>query len=94
MTEQTQPQQEQVEQSKQGFFSRLKNFFRGEQKSEPVEVEEISQEVLPQPQIRYEECFYCKNPIYDNEHYSNQQGRNFHRKCYKEFLKAGRNGKL
>lgn len=85
--EQTQP-----EQQKQGFFSRLKNFFRGEQKSEQVEVEGQPQEVVPQPIIKYEECFWCKNPVYEGEKFSNQQGKHFHRKCYKHFLSAGYRG--
>jgi hypothetical protein len=88
-----------MEEGKKGFFSKVKDFFSAKPKTQEVtpEGKQIVSESISQPtqrRIRYEECFWCKNAIYEDEHYSNQQGRNFHRKCYKKFLQAGRRNKI
>ena len=106
MEEQTQPieqeqqsediKTEEAKEVKLGFFSRIKKFFRGEEKQEPVEKEVVLETATPvsqESQIR-DECFFCKEWIYLDEHYSKQQGRIFHRPCYKKFLQAGKRGKF
>jgi len=75
---------------KKGFFTKLKNFFKGEEK--PVEV--VEQIIEEKPEVKFEECFWCKDAIYEGQRYSKQQGRVFHKECYKKFLDAGRRGKL
>jgi hypothetical protein len=87
-----------MEENKQGFFSKLKHFFKGEDK--PVVSEEYKEEVKEEvtqetkPIIKFEECFWCKGNIFEGDHYSKQQGRVFHRVCYKKFLQAGKRGKI
>ncbi len=89
MEEQTQ------EQPKKTIWQKLKSFFAKDiGTEEQVVVRQEEQPTAPLPEIKYEECFWCKTPIYVGEKFSNQQSRNFHRKCYKKFLQAGYRGKI
>lgn len=77
---------------KQGFFAKLKSFFK---KEEQKPVEQGATEPAPvQREIRFEECFWCQKPVYLDEKWSKQQNREFHRPCYKKFLQAGHRGKI
>jgi hypothetical protein len=92
-------QTNQTKQPKRSFFGKVKDFFSAkpkEQENAPRPISEPTRATSEptQRKIRYEECFWCKNAVYEDEHYSNQQGRNFHRKCYKKFLQAGARGKI
>jgi len=59
----------------------LKNIFKSKEKDiNPIE--ELKQEV----EIRGE-CFSCKEDVMMDERYSKQQGKLFHKKCYKEMMR-------
>ena len=61
----------------------LKKTFKSKKKAEVQEVVEPVQEV----EVRGE-CFACKQDVMMNERYSKQQGKLFHKKCYKEMLRG------
>jgi len=62
----------------------LKKLFGSKEKEQPEETkEEIIQEE-PQEQIIRGECWWCKTNVYEDERYAKQQGKLFHKKCYKE----------
>lgn len=83
---------EEEQQPKKGFFSKVKDFFSHKPEKEEIIQEEQAPTV--ERQIKFEECFWCKEPVYEDEHYSKQMGHEFHRKCYKKFLQAGRRNKI
>jgi hypothetical protein len=90
-----------TEQPKKTFFGKVKDFFSHKPQKEEVTPKEspaqipTTAQVLPaNRKVRFEECFWCKEPVYEDEHYSKQMGHEFHRKCYKKFLQAGRRNKI
>ena len=82
---------EEEQQPKKGFFSKVKDFFSAKPKEEIIQE---AQAPIVERQIKFEECFWCKEPVYEDEHYSKQMGHEFHRKCYKKFLQAGARNKI
>lgn len=98
MEEQKENIEEQPE--KKGFFKKLFSFIQRkptEQRQEEETTEEIAlSEVAPvvQEAKPKQECFYCRELIYEGDRWSKQMGNWFHRKCYKQFLNAGKRGKL
>jgi hypothetical protein len=91
-----------TEQPKKTFFGKVKDFFTKAKANGEEDLTQVSSAPIPtQAQalpvnrvVRYEECFWCKAEIFEDEKYSNQQGRHFHRVCYKKFLQAGRRNKI
>lgn len=61
-------------------------------KEKPVKVEEVNEVKtdIPQSQgVRKERtCELCKQEIIEGDRWSKQQGKWFHRKCYKQVLKG------
>lgn len=65
-----------------GLFNFL--FKKKKEVESPVQEEAIEQE----PAKTRGECFYCKNQILEGERWSKQQGKYFHKKCYKELKRV------
>jgi hypothetical protein len=65
----------------------LKKLFGFKEKEQTQEIQEkVTQEPIQQikePTIRGE-CWWCKTNVYEDERYAKQQGKLFHKKCYKE----------
>ena len=61
-----------------GIFTKAKEFLFGK-------TENTEQEIQEEPKKEIAQCCFCQNPIYDDERYSKQQGKIFHKRCYKEF---------
>jgi len=57
------------------------NIFKRKEEVAPIEVtpEDTKKE--------WKECFYCKQIIYEDDRYAKQQGKYFHKNCYKEMIK-------
>jgi hypothetical protein len=54
----------------------------GLKKKEEI-VEEPKEERTP-----WKECYACKEIIYEGDRYAKQQGKYFHKSCYKQLLKG------
>jgi hypothetical protein len=57
------------------------------EKEEEVILNDFSQLIIEEPKEEWKECFFCKNMIYRGDKFAKQQGKYFHRNCYKEMLK-------
>ena len=62
-------------------MSWIKNLFKKKEKIEKLEIVE-------EPKVEWQECFYCKQIIYEGDRYAKQQGKYFHKKCYKEMKRS------
>ena len=69
-----------------GFFKKVKDFFSTEEQSKPEEVKP-SQEGLKDATVFH--CTYCQGTIDAGEYWTKQQGKYFHKPCYKR-LKSGK----
>lgn len=59
--------------------------FKGKNAEQEVKQEPALQTIeLKEPM---QECFYCKEMIFKGDRWSKQQGKYFHKNCYKEALR-------
>jgi hypothetical protein len=65
-------------------MSWIKKIFELKEKEE-IKQEEVVAEV---PKEDWKECFYCKEMITKEDRWAKQQGKYFHKKCYKEMIRS------
>jgi hypothetical protein len=60
------------------------NIFKRKKEKEEPTIEEV---IIETSKDKWQECFYCKQDMFRGDRWTKQQGKFFHRNCYKEMIK-------